>query len=252
MPKMSLSKNKIKYIHSLKDKKFRNRYRTFVAEGSKLVADLMEHCSCQLIAATPETIGNYTYCSCEQIVATEEELRKASSLKTTPSVIGVFFQPEYTITETEITNGLHLVSDGIQDPGNMGTMVRIADWFGIEHIFCSADTTDVYNPKTVQASMGAIARIKTHYTDIELLLTKYASMPIYGTFLEGRNIYQSKLSDSGFIVMGNEGNGIRETVKRHINQKLFIPSFPAGRTTSESLNVAAATAIVCSEFRRKA
>ncbi len=249
--KMALSKNKIRYIHALKDKKFRNRHHTFVAEGRKLVSDLSENCKCELIAATSETIIDYGHLNCELIVATEEELRKASSLKTAPTVIGVFFQPQNEFIETEIRNGLHLVLDGIQDPGNMGTIVRLADWFGIEHIFCSPDTADIYNPKTVQASMGALARIKTYYTDINDLFVKYAEMPIYGTFLEGKNIYCAELSSNGFIVMGNEGSGISKAIEKHINEKLFIPNFPPQRETSESLNVASATAIVCSEFRRR-
>jgi TrmH family RNA methyltransferase len=146
---------------------------------------------------------------------------------------------------------LSLVLDGIQDPGNMGTIVRVADWFGIEDIICSPDTADIYNPKTVQATMGAIARVKVHYTNLKDFLQKHNHLPIYGTFLEGKNIYCESLSENGFIVMGNEGNGIRPETEKAINRKLFIPSFPFEREASESLNVGVATGIICGEFRRR-
>lgn len=249
---MSLSKNKIKYIHSLKDKKNRREQGVFVAEGKKLVADLLSSCQCQLIAALPESVHDFKAANAEIITATEEELKKASSLKTTSSVIGVFFQPEIQQPEEiNLKDRLSLVLDGIQDPGNMGTIVRIADWFGIENIICSHDTADIYNPKTVQATMGAIARIHVHYSDLSSFLEENKQLPIYGTFLEGENIYTEDLSQNGLIVMGNEGNGIRPETEKHINKKLFIPNYPIGSETSESLNVAVATAIICSEFRRR-
>ncbi len=143
--------------------------------------------------------------------------------------------------------------DDIQDPGNLGTIIRLADWFGIEHIFCSANTVDVYNPKTVQATMGAIARIKTHYVDLpEFISSLKKEIPVYGTFLEGEDIYKKELLNHGLIVMGNEGNGVSDEVSRLINQRLYVPNYPKERETSESLNVAIATAVVCSEFRRQA
>jgi TrmH family RNA methyltransferase len=133
----------------------------------------------------------------------------------------------------------------------MGAIVRIADWFGIEHIICSHDTVDIFNPKTVQATMGAIARVKVFYTDLAGFLQQQSHLPIYGTFLEGEDIYSATLSDNGFIVMGSEGKGIGSETEKLINKKLFIPNFPEGKATSESLNVAAATAITCAEFRRR-
>ncbi|WP_349939365.1 RNA methyltransferase, partial [Bacteroides cellulosilyticus] len=145
-----------------------------------------------------------------------------------------------------------LALDDVQDPGNLGTIIRLADWFGIEHIFCSPNTVDVYNPKTVQATMGGIARVKLHYTSLPDLIQSLKDIPVYGTFLDGENMYTQKLSSNGLIVMGNEGNGIGKEVEQLINRKLYIPNYPAERETSESLNVAIATAVVCAEFRRQA
>ncbi len=249
---MSLSNNKIKYIRSLKEKKFRDVHRTFVAEGAKLVFDLLGTCRCQLLAATPEILATYPETVAEEIVeANISELRKATFLTTSPPVIAVFYQPETKLENITFREKLTLVLDGIQDPGNVGTIIRIADWFGIGHIVCSPDTADLFNPKTVQATMGAIARVAVSYTDIAFFLKNHCYLPIYGTFLEGENIYADELTTEGLIVMGSEGKGIRPGTAESINRKLFIPNFPPNRTTSESLNVAAATAIVCSEFRRR-
>ena len=138
-----------------------------------------------------------------------------------------------------------------QDPGNLGTIIRLADWFGIEDIFCSTGTVDVFNPKTVQATMGAIARVKVHYCDLPKLISSLKGIPVYGTFLDGNIIYSETLSANGLIVMGNEGNGISREVEALINRRLYIPNYPQERETSESLNVAIATAVVCAEFRRR-
>ena len=141
--------------------------------------------------------------------------------------------------------------DGIQDPGNLGTIIRLADWFGISHIVCSKDTADVFSPKTVQATMGALAHVKIHYTDLETFLQAQSAqaIPLYGTFLGGENLYEKTLSGNGILIMGNEGNGIRPAIEAFVNEKLYIPNYPEGRDTSESLNVAIATAVVCAEFR---
>lgn len=249
---MGLSKNKIKYIRSLNEKKFRNEHNTFVAEGTKLVFDLLASCRCQLIAALPSVLSSHPNLIAEEIIVAEEsELKKASFLKTAPQIIGVFYQPSHKIENINPADQLCLALDGIQDPGNMGAIVRIADWFGIENIICSSGTVDLFNPKTVQATMGAIARVKVFYTHLTDLLQQYAHLPIYGTFLEGEDIYSTPLSKNGIIVMGSEGSGIGIETSHHINKKLFIPNFPKGRDTSESLNVATATAITCAEFRRR-
>ncbi|WP_185140261.1 RNA methyltransferase [Proteiniphilum sp. X52] len=250
---MSLSKSKIKYIRSLNEKKFRNEHNTFVAEGTKLVFDLLTTCRCQLIAALPSILSSHPELKAEEVVtADENELKKATFLKTAPPIMAVFYRPSRQIEKTDFDNRLSLVLDGIQDPGNMGAIVRIADWFGIEHIISSYDTVDIFNPKTVQATMGAIARVNVFHTDLVEFLRQQSHLPIYGTFLEGDDIYSTALSDNGFIVMGSEGRGIGSETKKLINKKLFIPNFPEARATSESLNVAAATAITCAEFRRRA
>ena len=146
---------------------------------------------------------------------------------------------------------LCLALDDIQDPGNLGTIIRIADWFGIKNIFCSHGTADAFSPKTVQATMGALARVKIHYCDIKALISGLDDVPVFGTFLDGNNIYESELSANGLIVMGNEGNGISKEVSALINKRILIPNYPQGNETTDSLNVAIATAIVCSEFRRR-
>lgn len=251
---MSLSKNKIKYIQLLKQKKYRSQHNTFVAEGSKLIFDLMPHLSCQLLVIDEETkahASNKHHKAEEIIIATRAEIKRASHLATPPDAIAVFYQSHQNLSETDLTHQLSLLLDGVQDPGNLGTIIRIADWFGIENIVCSTDTVDIYNTKTVQATMGALSRVNIHYANIVDLLTQYSNSPIYGTFLDGENIYTKTLHPHGFIVMGNEGKGIRPDVEKLISHRLYIPSFSTNNTTSESLNVAVATAIVCSEFRRR-
>lgn len=250
---MALSKNKIKYIQSLKSKKQRDIHGTFLAEGMKLVMDLLSTCRCQLLVGLPGVIDSFGKCpQAESIIkADEAELKKASLLKTPPQIVGVFYQSEHTYDPTGLKRELCLALDAVQDPGNMGTIIRLADWFGIKHIFCSQDTNDIYNPKTVQATMGAIARVKAHYVDLEDFLRSHTDVPIYGTFLDGKSIYDEPLSANGIIVMGNEGKGIRHELESLVTSRLFVPSYPPEDRTSESLNVAIATAIVCSEFRRR-
>lgn len=247
-----LSKNKIKYIHSLELKKNRKKEGVFVAEGYKLVGDLLPHFHCRLILATNTWLKEHHDIQAVEIIEiTPEELVKASLLKTPQEVLAIFEQPQYDYTTDVIKNSLCLALDDIQDPGNLGTIIRLADWFGIEHIFCSQGTVDVYNSKVIQATMGALARVKVHYCNLPELISSLKDVPVYGTFLDGENIYNKPLSENGLIIMGNEGNGVSKEVSQLINNKLYIPNYPSGRTTSESLNVAIATAVVCAEFRRR-
>lgn len=251
-----LSKAKIKFIQSLELKKKRKEENLFVAEGPKVVGDLLPYFTCQLLAATPEWLHAHPQAQAQEIVeVTDEELRKASFLKTPQEVLAVFEMPSIPLPVDLPQHELCLALDDVQDPGNLGTIIRLADWFGIRHIICSKGTTDAFSPKTVQASMGAVARVAVHYTDLTKYLTALHATnprtPVYGTFLEGNNIYQEELSNNGVIVMGNEGKGIGFTVAQHVTRKLFIPNYPEGSITSESLNVAIATAITCSEFRRR-
>ena len=249
---MSLSKNKISYIQSLKQKKYRNQHNTFVAEGSKLIFDLIRNTPCQLLVISDELKDSVTEVDAEEIIiASNAELKKASHLSTPPDAIAVFYQKNHDLTKIDYAQKLNLILDEIQDPGNLGTIIRIADWFGIENIFCSHNTVDIYNTKTVQATMGALSRVNVHYANIVDILNLHSHSPIFGTFLDGNDIYKESLSKEGFIVMGNEGKGISPAVEKLISNRLYIPNFSTNSTTSESLNVAVATAVVCSEFRRR-
>lgn len=249
-----LSKNKIKYIHSLDLKKNRKEEQVFLAEGHKLVGDLIGVFPCRLLVATSHWMRLNPQIKAEEIIeVSEDELSKASLLKAPQDVLAVFEQPHYEFSAEIATHSLCLALDDVQDPGNLGTIVRIADWFGIKDIFCSKGTADIYNPKTIQATMGAVARVRLHYIDLQETINQLSEMnvPIYGTFLNGENMYTQELTENGLIVMGNEGKGICPSIAEKINRRIFIPNYPQGSKTSESLNVAVATAIVCAEFRRK-
>jgi len=247
-----LSQAKQKWIRSLEQKKFRQEQGLFLAEGSKCCTDLLGLLPCRFLAATTDWLKAHQNLRAAEIVdASQEEIRKASLLKNPQEVLAVFEIPSYELNTELLKGNLSLALDNIQDPGNLGTILRIADWFGIRHVLCSIGTVDAFNPKTVQATMGAIGRIRIHYTDLPEFL-KTTQLPIYGTFLEGKILYEADLQMESIIVMGNEGNGISEVVGKLVTDKLFIPDYPVGQTGSESLNVSVATAIVCSEFRRRA
>lgn len=244
-----LTKNEIKYIQSLTLKKFRDRENAFLAEGPKVIGELIDKCSCKMFLGTNQFIQDHPeYLKFGIREITNKELQHASLLKTPQDTLAIFEKPADIVTDT---SGLRLALDCIQDPGNLGTIIRLADWFGIEAIYCSYDTADAFAPKVVQATMGAIGRIKIHYVDLPNFLSQQEE-PIYGTFLEGDNIYQQKLQQNAFIVMGNEGKGISRDVEKLVTHKLYIPNYPTDRNTVESLNVAIATAITCAAFRQKA
>ncbi len=241
---MPISKAQIKFVKSLQQKKFRDEANCFVAEGDKLISDLRSAFALELLI-NPEN-------------ATLKEIEQASGMRTPQGSIAVFkkrdesFETSSLFREGQKDSSLILALDGIQDPGNLGTIIRTADWFGIHHIVCSSDTADCYNLKVVQATMGALARVHLHYTDLPAFLAAQpVDTPIYGTLLEGKNIYEQPLTQHGIIIMGNEGNGISLAVRNLINRAIFIPSYPADTPTSESLNVAIATAITLAEFRRR-
>ena len=214
----------------------------------------MGHFPCQLLAATSGWQPPCTGMQAEESVeVTTEELTRASLLRTPQQVLAIFRKRKDIDNKTEIFRSLCLALDGVQDPGNLGTIIRLADWFGIRHIFCSPDTADVYSPKAVQATMGSLARVHVHVADLPSLIRDLPEgTPIYGTFLDGENMYEKTLSNNGLLIMGNEGRGIRDEVRELVNQRLFIPAYPEERGASESLNVGVATAIVCAEFRRQA
>ena len=243
-----ISKAQVKLIRSLQQKKYRDELGLFVAEGEKCVEELSR--AFDLVTRV-----------CEGENATRTEIEQMSGVQTPQGVIGVFRKPEVTNQPFVIPNGLTLALDGIQNPGNLGTIIRTCDWFGVHDIYCSRDTADCFNPKVVQATMGALARVRIHYVDLPAWLTEMKNreqgVKIYGTLLEGKNMYEvldgekGLNSTSGIIIMGNEGNGISEEVKKYISCAIRIPAYnPKDSEVIESLNVSIATAIVLAEFRR--
>ena len=246
-----IGKNTIKWVHSLEMKKNRKHEQLFVAEGPKVVADLLAHYRPRAVFATSEWEGRSSVPSYAEVeTVSDDELRRLSFLQHPQQVLAVFEMGEQG---TPSLNGdrLTLVLDGVQDPGNLGTIIRIADWFGIDNIICSPETADAYNPKVVQATMGSLARVNVSYTPLLPFLSSLPhGLPVYGTLLDGHDIYGSTLSGGGIIIMGNEGNGISEEVRTHVTHPLLIPNFRQG-DGAESLNVAVATAITCSEFCRR-
>ena len=233
----------------MEQKKFRHREGLFVAEGTKVVGDLLKAGYIpHSLYATPDWIASHSVAEATEV--TDDELTRLSFQQHPQQVLALFPIPE-PADLSPLTSHLSLLLDGVQDPGNLGTIIRIADWFGISNIICSEDTVDAYNPKVVQATMGSIARVNIIYTNLlELLDGLPADFPVYGTLLDGENIYTQELTPHGLIIMGNEGNGISDAVRQRVNRRLLIPDFHNG-DTADSLNVAIATAITCSEFRRR-
>ena len=252
-----ISKNKAKALRQLESKKHRLATGLFVAEGPKVVGDLLAIQPAQTIVATPQWADAHPHAEAKEvIVVDDEQLRRLSFLQHPQQVLATFSLPTHAETPEEsaahIHEGLCLALDGVQDPGNVGTIIRIADWFGIEHIYCSPDTADAYSPKVVQATMGSIARVRIVYTDLPQLIRQLPpGTPVYGTLLDGNDLYAADIADTGLLVMGNEGNGISPAVASLVSHRLLIPPYPAGRATADSLNVAIATAVCCSEFRRR-
>ena len=261
---VAISKNQIKFIRQLEQKKFRRREGLFVAEGTKVVGDLLAHYQPHSLFATPDwlvsnSVPETVLSTVPELVegqdgpivteVSPEELSRISFQQHPQQVLALFPIPSHPFTFSPLH--LFLALDGIQDPGNLGTIIRIADWFGIQTIFCSEDTVDAWNPKVVQATMGSIARVNIIYTSlVELIDTLPDDYPVYGTLLDGDNIYTQPLTPHGLIVMGNEGNGISPEIRQKVNRRLLIPSY-RNDDTAESLNVAIATAITCAEFRRR-
>ena len=224
-----LSKSKVKQIRSLELKKFRNELNAFVAEGNKLVADMLHAFECDLLIAKPSWMATQGDIPAKELLeADDDDIRKASFLKNPQDVLAVFKRPAWSLEDADPKTQLILALDGIQDPGNLGTIIRLADWFGIEHIVCSQDTADVFSPKTVQATMGALVHVKSTLYGFAWLPEKTGrtTNPLYGTFLDGENMYTKELSETGIIIMGNEGNGIRPEIETLVNEKLYIPNYP--------------------------
>ena len=245
-----LSANKIKFIRSLSQKKFREEHGLFIAEGEKIVQEALNSGYNVKEVYYEKEIGR-------------EAMERITCLNSPSPVLAVIEKPNFTpdsilqsisSKDSPERKPLFLALDGVKDPGNLGTIIRIADWFGIDAIFASPGSVEVYNPKVVQATMGAIFRKQVIYTDLAQVCEKFlsAGLPVYGTFLNGKNLYENLPADKkqGLIVMGSESFGISPQLEALINNKLLIPPYPADSQTSESLNVAIATAIICAEFRR--
>jgi TrmH family RNA methyltransferase len=238
-----VSKNQIKLINSLQQKKYRKLHNLFIAEGKKVIQELIDaNFSLEHLFVTKTNLFDQKHAA---NLILDSELKKISALTTANDCLAVFKIKE---NSTSTSFGLELALDNIKDPGNMGTIIRLCDWFGISKIVCSEETVDMYNPKVVQATMGSLARVTIVCTNLETYL-KATDLEIFGTFMEGENIYTKKLPASGILVMGNEANGISSEIESLVTQKISIPRFGNLQQT-ESLNVATATAIFLSEFKR--
>ncbi|MBI4930344.1 MAG: RNA methyltransferase [Bacteroidetes bacterium] len=242
-----ISKSKIKFVRSLHQKKYRDAEGLFIAECPKVVNELLHsnYRAKEIFATNQFKVHPDFYRDKVQEIS-EKELESISALTTPNQVLAVFEIVTQQFTINSVSDKLVLALDDIRDPGNMGTIIRIADWFGINHILCSETCVDIYNPKTVQASMGSMARVCAHYVNLGNTLKN--SKPVYAAVLDGKNIYSEKLSSTGVILIGNESKGISENLIKCVSNKISIPNFSSG---ADSLNAAVATAVICSEFRRR-
>lgn len=245
-----LSRNKIKWIRSLHQKKFRDREGLFLAEGTKIVSEVLEsNLEINYLVLSPEFLARVDVAPTVQFdEASKEEIRKASTLQSPPEAIAICRKPQFQFPDKEFNNELVLVLDGIQDPGNLGTLLRSADWFGIENIILSPECADVYNPKVIQASMGAFLRIKFFRTDLVKFFSARQNMPVYGAYMEGESVGTGQIEENSFLILGNEGNGISEKLSPFIDRKISIPRY--GKSRTESLNVAVAGGILMASFRQ--
>ncbi len=246
-----LSQAKRKYFASLRQPKRRRELGLFAIEGAKAVVELSGVFKMVALAAAAkwlEANGDNAARSEAVYKASTADMGRMTALSTPPEVIALFEMPSRCLDLKSLQGRLVVALDRVQDPGNLGTIIRACDWFGVDTILCSADTVDVYNPKVIQATMGAIGRVEVHYVDLPATL-RQLSMPVYGTFLDGQDIYASRLATAGVIVMGNEGQGISPEVAACVTDRLYIPPYPRDRSHVESLNVSMATAITLSLFR---
>ena len=242
-----ITKAEIQSIKALADKRGRVEQGAFIAEGEKLVAELRaSDLVVRKVYATKPLFSD------AEVIA-ERDMERISQLKSSNSTLAVVEIPHYDLSKADPKRNLVLALDRVQNPGNLGTIIRLADWFGITDIVCSADSADCFNPKVIQATMGAIIRVRVHYASLPQWLEqqKDKGVSVYGTFLDGENIYKTEKGSCGVIVMGNDGQGISPECEKSVTHRLYIPPYPADCAGSESLNVAIATAITCSEFRRE-
>jgi RNA methyltransferase, TrmH family len=253
-----LTKKEIRDIRSLDIKKNRSVSGLFIAEGKKLISELL---TSEIIIETIFTTREFSSLfqgikndnTCQILEVSGDEIKKISQLTTPQGCLAICKIPETILSDNPAQNNFVFCLDDIQDPGNLGTIVRLSDWFGMKEIICSPTTADIYNPKVVQATMGAISRVRVHYTTLKPFLelqTKW-QVPVIGTFLDGENIYKSSLPSHGIIVLGNEGKGISDELVPLIKRRITIPDFHTGRQKSDSLNVSVAASIIISEFKRR-
>ena len=246
-----LSKSQISFIKSLHHKKFRKETQLFLVEGIKSVVEFLNSpYKIKIVYYTADIDKKFLTLLMQNNISTDlisqQDLQRISALNSSTSVVAIIEMGIHTIDVAYLQGKYSLVVDGVQDPGNMGTIIRTADWFNIHQIICSENCVDVYNPKVVQASMGSLARIPITYTDLSVMLSQVASLPVYGALLHGQAVYETQFMEQGIILVGNEGNGISLNLQPYITQAITIPKF--GK--AESLNVAIATSIICSELRR--
>ncbi|MGL4582435.1 MAG: TrmH family RNA methyltransferase [Flavobacterium sp.] len=240
-----VTKNQIKLIKSLHQKKYRKEHQLFIAEGVKVISELVKSSLVlQHIYCTEEL--DFGVPSSQITLVSKDDLNKMSALSTISNCLAIF----KCANEQQVDySDLIVALDDIRDPGNLGTIIRLCDWFGIKSIICTNETVDVYNPKVVQATMGSISRVNIVYGDLPMLIRDGGEVPVYGTFMDGENIYQKSIVNKGIIVMGNEANGISKGIEELVTEKIAIPRYGNLQQT-ESLNVAMAASIVLSEFRR--
>ena len=238
-----LSKNQIKLITSLKQKKYRSLHGLFVVEGVKTIKELLNS---SLLLHTLYTTESFKIDAKDEILISEADLKRISFLTTPNKALAIFKIPTSKAIDT---NGLIVVLDDVRDPGNLGTIIRLCDWFGVKDLVCSNETVDCFNPKVIQSTMGSITRVNINYFDLPTFL-KEVDTPIFGTFMDGGNVYNISLPKKGVLVLGNEANGISKEIEFLVKEKLTIPRF-GNIQAAESLNVATATAILLSEFRRR-
>lgn len=247
MVSQPLSKNQIKLITSLKQKKYRQQHGFFVVEGIKTINELLNsHIQLHALYTTERFLTNDTLeIFDKEVLISEADLKRISFLTTPNKALAIFKIP---VTKPIDTNELIVALDDVRDPGNLGTIIRLCDWFGISDLVCSHETVDCFNPKVIQATMGSITRVNVTYVDLPSFLSE-TNVPIFGTFMDGENVYNKTLPKKGILVLGNEANGISNEITELVTEKLAIPRFGNIQAT-ESLNVATATAILLSEFRR--
>lgn len=252
-----ISKSTIKLIKSLAHKKFRSKENLFLVEGDKNVTEVLNSkYTVNKLFATDSFLSNNTkeYKKANSFLRVDyADIKRASLLKTPQNCLAICTLPQQPDRPKQLENNLSIYLDDIQDPGNLGTIIRICDWFKIEHLFFSPKTVDMYNPKVIQASMGSFCRVQTWNTTFAFIekLAQSSQTPIFGAFLDGKNIYKENLPQKAILVMGNEGNGIQKEIANKISNKIKIPEFSGGNNTAESLNVSVATAVICSEFKRR-